>query len=495
MNFTIRVAAAVTQLIRVYISRVKGSGGTVKNQPLSQKLLALYKSWGILSKVPIILLPEAGSIINTSGGNFFAKLFGLVGTNDATQSTALNQPYVGGIVAPGDKLALVVPLGDLRYMLNTSLALASTDKWSFTACINWSGRKGVTTNRSVMAGKLTPGAYIGLETSGGAMFRFYNGTTAYDFTGFVTTKIAGKTSVIALTYDGAGVLSAYLNGVLIATQTGVVGNIEFATAMIGYGVGANYQFEGKMYYYSPKQACLSASQVNAEAALLLSAYTDPSVTIGSQAWAVSNMDVVSTPMGVSIANVTDNTAWTTAQTLYTNAYAAQSGTTAQKNYAGLQAAAMWCYGNNTTSIGAVYGKIYNWFALALWEADRITYDAANPSAPWGWRMPTQADWTTLQSTLGGSTVAGGHLKVVGTNYWTTPNTGADNSTGFSALPGGYRSGGVYSSLNIQCIMSSLTEYTTDPTQFWFVYINNNSAALTLSILPKTTGMSARLIKN
>ena len=53
-------------------------------------------------------------------------------------------------------------------------------------------------------------------------------------------------------------------------------------------------------------------------------------------------------------------------------------------------------------------------------------------------MPTDAEWDTLAAYLGGEAVAGGALKNTGTTYWNSPNTGATNSSGFSALPGGYR---------------------------------------------------------
>jgi uncharacterized protein (TIGR02145 family) len=58
--------------------------------------------------------------------------------------------------------------------------------------------------------------------------------------------------------------------------------------------------------------------------------------------------------------------------------------------------------------------------------------------PTSWHIPTDAEWTTLTTYLGGELVAGGKLKETGTTHWTTPNTGATNETGFTALPGGYR---------------------------------------------------------
>ena len=75
-----------------------------------------------------------------------------------------------------------------------------------------------------------------------------------------------------------------------------------------------------------------------------------------------------------------------------------------------------------------YGLLYNWYAAT--DARLICAD--------GWSVPTQAQYSTLNTYLGGSDVSGGHLKETGTTYWTTPNVGADNSSGFGARGGGYR---------------------------------------------------------
>jgi len=68
----------------------------------------------------------------------------------------------------------------------------------------------------------------------------------------------------------------------------------------------------------------------------------------------------------------------------------------------------------------------------------------NPSGiqgvcPAGWHLPSDAEWTELTDYLGGTSDAGGKLKETGTTHWNSPNTGATNETGFTALPGGGRS--------------------------------------------------------
>ena len=109
----------------------------------------------------------------------------------------------------------------------------------------------------------------------------------------------------------------------------------------------------------------------------------------------------------------------------------------------------WCYYNNDPANGAVYGKLYNWYAAAgIYDAA----SASNPAlrkklAPTGWHIPTDGEWSSLINCLdpnadGGNNfanTAGGKMKSTGTSLWQSPNTAATNESGFTGLPGGYRS--------------------------------------------------------
>lgn len=127
------------------------------------------------------------------------------------------------------------------------------------------------------------------------------------------------------------------------------------------------------------------------------------VTIGTQTWMVENLKVTRYRNGDAIPTVTDGTEWSN---LTTGAY---------------------CDYENTASNSTIYGKLYNWYAVA---------DSRNIAPP-GWHVASDAEWTTLITFLGGKDVAGGKLKEKGTAHWPSPNVGATNETGFSALPGGY----------------------------------------------------------
>ena len=101
-----------------------------------------------------------------------------------------------------------------------------------------------------------------------------------------------------------------------------------------------------------------------------------------------------------------------------------------------------------TSNYTTYGVLYNW-------------PAAINACPTGWHLPSDAEWTELTNYLGGESVAGGKLKETGTIHWNSPNTGATNESGFSALPGGYRlEDGTYADTGIEGDWWSSTEYST-----------------------------------
>jgi len=84
----------------------------------------------------------------------------------------------------------------------------------------------------------------------------------------------------------------------------------------------------------------------------------------------------------------------------------------------------WCYDDDPANC-AIYGRLYTW-------------EAALNVCPSGWHLPTSLEYGHISSVLGGNNVAGGKMKEEGTEHWNSPNTGATNESGFTALPGGYR---------------------------------------------------------
>lgn len=92
-----------------------------------------------------------------------------------------------------------------------------------------------------------------------------------------------------------------------------------------------------------------------------------------------------------------------------------------------------CYSESTSNC-VTYGKLYQWSAAM---AGSIT-PGAQGICPSGWHIPSSDEFTVLSTYLGGDSVAGGKLKQIGTSKWYSPNTGATNEFGFTALPAGYR---------------------------------------------------------
>jgi uncharacterized protein (TIGR02145 family) len=88
--------------------------------------------------------------------------------------------------------------------------------------------------------------------------------------------------------------------------------------------------------------------------------------------------------------------------------------------------------DNTISNKEPYGALYNWYA------------ASNAKlAPSGWHVASYVEWEAMVVYLGGAPDAMGKLKETGTEHWQSPNTGATNEVGFTALPGGYYQSGSF----------------------------------------------------
>jgi uncharacterized protein (TIGR02145 family) len=111
-------------------------------------------------------------------------------------------------------------------------------------------------------------------------------------------------------------------------------------------------------------------------------------------------------------------------------------------------------------------------------------------------LPSDAEWTELTNYLGGTNVAGGNLKETGTTHWNTPNRGATNETGFTALPGGYRNNdGTFYSIGYNGYWWSATEY--DATTAWYRSMNYHHSNVNRSYYysNKEVGISVRCVRD
>ncbi|MFN5214507.1 MAG: FISUMP domain-containing protein, partial [Bacteroidota bacterium] len=186
------------------------------------------------------------------------------------------------------------------------------------------------------------------------------------------------------------------------------------------------------------------------------------IVIGTQEWMAENLKTTIYRNGDAIANVTGENQWVN---LLTGA---------------------WCFYVNNSQYDCPYGKLYNWYAVV---------DSRN-LCPTGWHVPTDAEWTTLTSFLGGETVAGGKMKSTGLQYWFSPNQDATNESGFSGLPGGYR----YSYYNGNFSLAvryglwwSSTE--SPPTNAWYRSLGYNYGNAGRSYDVKQDGSSVRCLRD
>lgn len=131
------------------------------------------------------------------------------------------------------------------------------------------------------------------------------------------------------------------------------------------------------------------------------------------------------------------------------------------------------------------GYLYNWYAVN------------NPLfTPLYWRIPAQSHIEQLVTYLGGEYIAGGSLKEAGTKHWLTPNSGADNSSGFGALPCGQRlSNGSYNYLTMFNYLWTSTELNTYNAQHLSLLYNSAEAYQNPSGLSKNCGLTVRLMYN
>jgi uncharacterized protein (TIGR02145 family) len=163
----------------------------------------------------------------------------------------------------------------------------------------------------------------------------------------------------------------------------------------------------------------------------------------------------------------------------------------------------YVYGYNGTVIAdakatsnySTYGVLYNWPAAMNGAASSTT----NPSGvqgicPTGWHLPSDAEWTQLTDYLGGTSVAGGKLKETGTTHWNSPNTGATNETGFTALPGGGRSdNGAFGNVGNDGYWWSATDYSTN--FVWGRRMSYDYTSVFNSSANKELGFSVRCVKD
>jgi uncharacterized protein (TIGR02145 family) len=185
------------------------------------------------------------------------------------------------------------------------------------------------------------------------------------------------------------------------------------------------------------------------------------VLIGTQRWMTENLKTTRFADGSVISNITDSNQWS------------------QLTSGG------WCYYENIETNGNIYGKLYNWFAVA---------DPRN-LCPNGWHVPSDEDWTVLIDFLGGESVAGGKMKSTGTQYWLVSNTAATNESGFSGLPGGGRGGGNGHFYSVGYNGNWWSSTVIGQNSSWYRFLDTNNGNATRNLINSRNGLSVRCVRD
>ena len=185
-----------------------------------------------------------------------------------------------------------------------------------------------------------------------------------------------------------------------------------------------------------------------------------SVKIGDQVWMSENLKTSSFNDGTEIPLVTDAAVWAT---LNSPGYS-------------------W-YNNDKETYKEPYGALYNGHTVST-----------GMLCPTGWHVPEREEWQELMEFLGDTITGGGKLKEAGALHWQTPNEGADNSSGFTALAAGIRyfEGSFNSMLYFTGFWSATEIGYYDE---WYLSLYFGDALVKMNHISKNHGFSVRCLKN
>jgi hypothetical protein len=197
---------------------------------------------------------------------------------------------------------------------------------------------------------------------------------------------------------------------------------------------------------SPRTAVAVTASPATSAIMVKNVVPLPYVTIGTQTWTTKNLDVATYSDGTPIPQVTDTAKWASLTT------------------------GAWCYYNNDPANGAVYGKLYNWYAVAGIYNQASGTDASQRKklAPTGYHVPTDDEWNMV--------------------------TDLKNPNGFAGLPGGCRGyDGTFNYIGYAGVWWGSSEYGT--TYAWGRVLSYNYGYANSSYYNKEHGFSVRCLRD
>ena len=184
------------------------------------------------------------------------------------------------------------------------------------------------------------------------------------------------------------------------------------------------------------------------------------VRIGNEYWMAENLKVTRYRDGSDIPHLIDDSLWQSA------------------NYGA------YAFYNHADSLEAIYGKLYNWFAV----------NDTRGLCPDGWHVPDTSEWNDMYRGLGLQNEVGGYLKSRGIDLWDPPNTGATNTSGFTGLPAGIRNtSGGFVLERISAYWWSSTSTAFPFAKIYHIYYFNTN--LFIQDFVNTYGLSVRCIQD
>lgn len=329
-----------------YIKRVRTDGGIIESKSDLTRFFEMnepFKDNILLSYVPFVTGNKIRTVSATE--KYITKGYSSVGTNDLTQTTALNQPFLDK-VAPIEKLSVKAIKGN-EFLNYSDIVFSATDKWTLEICFN---NFGSVTTSLFLGNKLSNSGFDCIYTSVGNVQRwaFYNSssqnTKIFGIDNYFDKHI-GKNTRFTLVANGDGILHQYIDDKLIYSSPIVT---SFKTNILGVGysnlaTGLN----GSINSYHIFNKALSQPEIAQRAAILTQLFPEiPSVKIGTQTWQVRNHEAIVTPMG----NVIQETQAASAVEIVTG------GNTFGAN---------WNAGRFTISDGKLNMNVTNWGADAF----------------------------------------------------------------------------------------------------------------------------------
>lgn len=295
----------------------------------------------------------------------------------------------------------------------------------------------------------------------------------------VVTPCGKYTGNLMSTGENSGEFTIrYLGNVLVSSPGRSLKSIQNNLVQMDYTDGERILFKGISGNYSRVLTLIPTKNDTVNFEFISCTDADKNhytvVTIGTQTWMAENLKTTHYANGRPIPLVSKSNWYELTAT---------------------SPAYCW-YNDDSTSNASTYGALYTWAGAMNMRAS----STANPSGiqgvcPAGWHLPSDSEWTTLTDYLEGQDVAGGKLKETGTTHWQSPNTGATNESGFTALPGAYSSiDGTFWDIGIYANFWSTTEgYSNN--DGWRRLLNNDYSGVIRSSNPKNLGFSVRCLRD